>query len=210
MHDGTTRREPIPVGFAANHGFSPGDARGEAPCIRKQKISPFPGGEGGRGDGGDKANQRQGWQATSKARPPLGTAAARSAGNQPGKPPAPPAGRVIRAPAPVPPGFRPGAARGEAPCIRKQKISPFPPGRGLGGWGQQSKLKAGAAGDKEGKPPLRFRNGKVSRQPAGQVPPSPPRRARGSPLSTVPPGAPLQPNHAGITCCFGDNITKIP
>ena len=27
-------------------GFSPGDARGEAPCIRKQKISPFPGGEG--------------------------------------------------------------------------------------------------------------------------------------------------------------------
>ena len=35
VHDGTTRREPIPVGFAANHGFSPGDARGEAPCIRK-------------------------------------------------------------------------------------------------------------------------------------------------------------------------------
>ena len=44
--------------------------------------------------------------------------------------------RVIRAPAPVPPGFSPGDARGEAPCIRKQKISPFPPGRGSGGWGR--------------------------------------------------------------------------
>ena len=31
-----------------------GDARGEAPCIRKQKISPFPAGEGGRGDRGQK------------------------------------------------------------------------------------------------------------------------------------------------------------
>ena len=40
--------EPVP------RGFSPGDARGEAPCIRKQKISPFPTGEGGRGDGGRK------------------------------------------------------------------------------------------------------------------------------------------------------------
>ncbi len=90
-----------------------------------------------------------------------------------GKPPQPPAGyhsgkvsrqpagqvprqRVIHAPAPVPHGFSPGDARGEAPCIRKLKISPFPPGRGSGGWGQQSKLKAGAAGDKQGKPPLRI------------------------------------------------------
>ena len=29
------RRKPLPVVFAANHGFNPGDARGEAPCIRK-------------------------------------------------------------------------------------------------------------------------------------------------------------------------------
>ena len=33
----------------------------------------------------------------------------------------------------------------------------------MGGWGQKAKLKAGAAGGKEGKPPNRFRNGKVSR-----------------------------------------------
>ena len=34
----------------------PGDARGEAPCIRKLRFSPFPGGEGGRGDGGEKVS----------------------------------------------------------------------------------------------------------------------------------------------------------
>ena len=42
--------------LVANHGFSPGDARGEAPCIRKLRVSPFPGGEGGRGDGGSKVS----------------------------------------------------------------------------------------------------------------------------------------------------------
>ena len=34
---------------------------------------------------------------------------------------------------PVPRGFSPGGARGGAPCIRKLKVSPFPPGRGSGG-----------------------------------------------------------------------------
>ena len=37
-------------------GSAPGDARGEAPCIRKLKISPFPAGEGGRGDRGQNQN----------------------------------------------------------------------------------------------------------------------------------------------------------
>ena len=32
-------------------------------------------------------------------------------------------------------------------------VSPFPLGRGSGGWGQKSKLKAGATGNQEGKPP---------------------------------------------------------
>ena len=64
VHGGTTRREPIPVGFAANHGFSRlGDARGEAPCIRKLKISPFP---PGRGSGG--------WGATKQAKGGVGRA----------------------------------------------------------------------------------------------------------------------------------------
>ena len=65
VHGGTTRREPIPVGFAANHGFSPGDARGEAPCIRIQKISPFP---------PLRIPERQGQPTTSRASPPITSA----------------------------------------------------------------------------------------------------------------------------------------
>ena len=48
--------------------------------------------------------------------------------------------------------------RGQSPLHEITLVSPFPPGRALcergsGGWGQQSNLKAGSAGDKEGKPP---------------------------------------------------------
>ena len=46
--------------FAANRGFNPGDARGEAPCIRKLKISPFPAGEGGWGDRGQEIKLKAG------------------------------------------------------------------------------------------------------------------------------------------------------
>ena len=78
-----------------------------------------------------------------------------------------------------------GDARGGAPCIRKLKISPFPPGRGAGGWGQKIKLKAGIAGDQKGKPPCGFRNGNVSRRPAGQAP----QRAPTPQVQPVPPPA---------------------
>ena len=89
-----------------------GDARGEAPCIRKQKISPFPPGKSAlRARAG-------GWGQESKLK-------ARLAGSKQGKPPA---GRVVRPHLPVPRRFSPGDARGEVPCIRKQKISPFPGG----------------------------------------------------------------------------------
>ena len=43
--------------------------------------------------------------------------------------------------------------RGRSPRRNKLLISPFPPGRGLGGWGQTNKLKAGATGNQKGKPP---------------------------------------------------------
>ena len=61
--------------------------------------------------------------------------------------------------------------RGRSPRQNKLLVSPFPPGRGSGGWGQQSKLKAGAAGDKEGKPPAGYSGGKVSRHRKGQATP---------------------------------------
>ena len=94
-----------------------------------------------------------GWHgqpATSRASPPPGTAKRRSS--------------QCRVPS------SPGDARGEAPCIRKTKISPFPLGRGSGGWGQKSKLKAGAAGGKEGKPPAGCRPRPPSRRGWGKPP----------------------------------------
>ena len=60
-----TQVQPAPL------GFSPGDARGEAPCIRKLKISPFPGGEGGRGDRDRKTLIWQENPASKTAVPPL-------------------------------------------------------------------------------------------------------------------------------------------
>ena len=52
--------------------------------------------------------------------------------------------------------------KGRSPLHKKTKNLPLPHGgralceRGSGGWGQQSNLKAGSAGDQEGKPPLRI------------------------------------------------------
>ena len=61
--------------------------------------------------------------------------------------------------------------RGRSPRRNKLLISPFPGGEGgWGGWGQERKLTAGLAGDQKGKPPCGFRNGNVSRRPAGQAP----------------------------------------
>ena len=54
-------------------------------------------------------------------------------------------------------GLMPGC-RGRSPRRNKLWISPFPLGRGLGGGGQQSKLKAGLVGDKESTPPLGHRS----------------------------------------------------
>ena len=45
--------------------------RGRSPRRNKLLVSPFPAGEGGRGDRGQKQNERQGRQATNRARPPL-------------------------------------------------------------------------------------------------------------------------------------------
>ena len=46
--------------FPVPPGFSPGDARGEAPCMKKTLVSPFPGGEGGRGDRGQESKPKAG------------------------------------------------------------------------------------------------------------------------------------------------------
>ena len=92
--------------------------------------------------GAVKQAKGRGREAAKKASPLADTTVARSAGNQPDKPPV---GYLLRRVSSCCFRFSPGDARGEAPCIRKLKVPPFPLGRGSGGWGQQSKLKAGAS-----------------------------------------------------------------
>ena len=69
----------------------------------------------GRGDGGRKEREGSVGRRQRRQALPFGTAVAGRAGNQPDKPPA----RVpVRQGQPVPLGFIPGDARGEAPCIK--------------------------------------------------------------------------------------------
>ena len=95
-HSGKVSRRPAgqaaPAGtclaetVSAASGLMQG-CRGRSPRRNKVIFSPFPAGRGGRGDGGRKQSERQGRQATRKASPPADSGTARSAGDQPGKPP---------------------------------------------------------------------------------------------------------------------------
>ena len=57
---------------------------------------------------------------------------------------------------PVPLPAQARGCKGLRPLHKKAKNLPLPAGKGAGGMGAESKLKAGAAGDKQGKPPLRI------------------------------------------------------
>ena len=46
-------------------GACPGDARGEAPCIKKLKFPPSPEGKGGGGMGAEEKGISPGWTKTS-------------------------------------------------------------------------------------------------------------------------------------------------
>ena len=120
----------------------PGDARGEAPCIRKLK-SPLPRRGRGQGDRGKQSKLMAGSAGDKQGEPPSGTATAGRAANAGGTPPA---GRLLRrfSPCRAPP----------SPLHKKTKNLPLPRrGRGQGDRGKQSKLMAGSAGDQQGKPP---------------------------------------------------------
>ena len=138
-HSDTVSRQPAgqaPAGYLFRRvipcclRLRRGDARGGAPCIRKPKVSPFPGGEGGWGDGGSKVSLRQGQGGDKEGKPPppcghhSGTVSRQPTGQAP-------VGYLFRRVSPCCLRLSPGDARGEAPCIRKPKVSPFPPGRAL-------------------------------------------------------------------------------
>ena len=124
--------------------------KGRSPLHEITLILPLP--RRGRGSGGmgarkhteGKVSRRQKRQAPPCA--PL-TPRPRAAGDKP------PAGRVVCSPAPVPPPAQPRGCKGRSPLHEITIVSPFPPGRGSGGWGKESTLKAGIAGDQKGKPP---------------------------------------------------------
>ena len=83
--------------------------------MKKTLVSPFPTGEGGRGDRGQESKPKAGWAGDKEGKPPQGTANARRAGNAGGTPPAGyHNGRASKRRA----GSAPGDARGEAPCMK--------------------------------------------------------------------------------------------
>ena len=150
-------RESLSVGFTSNlrfprrrdgcmagsisavNGLTPG-CRGRSPRQNKLIVSPFPPGRGS-GGWGQKEGGRQGQQAANKASPPPGGANA---------------GRASAAPHP-------------APCIRKLKISPFPPGRGS--WDGGKKEGEGRDdGRQRGQAPAGCRQHPPSRRWLGQAP----------------------------------------
>ena len=127
--------EPMP------RGFRRGDARGEAPCIRKLKIPPSRR-EGGRGDGGKKVSQRQGRQATKTAVPPRRVPVRQGYPTTTSLHPPPGscnAGLTSAA------RVQPRGCKGRSPLHKITLSPPFPTGEG--GWGdrgQTNKLKAWA------------------------------------------------------------------
>ena len=146
---GTAHREPLPVVFAANRGFSPRGCKGRSPLHEITLIPPLPAGKGVGGMG--ERNQAKG-RAGGRGRRRtlhLDSCVARSVSA---------AG-----------GLMPGC-RGRSPRRNKVIFSPFPPGRGSGGWGQESKLKTGLAGDKKGKPPAWHLIGRGCKRRAGSAP----------------------------------------
>ena len=102
----------------------------------------------------------------------------------------PPAGRVVRPHFPAPRGFRRGDARGAAPCIKITLVSPFPPGRGSGGWGRKRKLKAGQAGDQNRRAPYKAtrRQGNQATKKASPPPGAANARRAGNAGGTPPAG----------------------
>ena len=158
----------------------PRGCKGRSPLHEITLVSPFPLGralcERGRGDGGKTASKWHGGQARRKTNPPSGAGTAEPAGNPGDKPPL---GALFSKGKARAARVQPRGCKGRSPLHEITLVSPFPPGRALcergsGGWGRQSKPKAGAAGDKKGKPPA----GTAAARSVGTARGKPPHRVR--------------------------------
>ena len=172
------------AGLSGNAGASPPSAQDCAPCPRaarvqprggkgrsplhkKTKNLPLPAGKGGGGMGEKPCDMAGKSGDQNRRSPPSGTATARLSGNAGASPPL---AHDTPPPAPAPPGFSPGDARGEAPCIRKPKISPFPPGRGSGDGDKKSMMRQAQPATKTAVPSIGDSDGRVIRQRRGKPP----------------------------------------
>ena len=142
----TTR---FPQATPVPHPSQPRGCKGRSPLPEITLVSPFPPGRGS-GGWGRQSKLKTAAAGNQEGKPPLSTCKAESAGGKESKPPA-----VSRFPQanPVPHPTQPRGCKGRSPLHEITLVSPFPPGRGSGGWGRESKLKAASAGDKDGKPP---------------------------------------------------------
>ena len=144
---------PLPV--------QPRGCKGRSPRQNQLKISPFPGGEGG-GGWGKKRKVKAGAAGGKAGKPPSGFRKGIVIRRPPGQTPR----RVPQWQGqPVPPGFSPGDARGEAPCIRKPKNLPLPRrGRGVGGdGGEKAMIRQAKQARQDTATPPGKRGGRVSR-----------------------------------------------
>ena len=123
-------RTGFPQAMPVPRPFSPRGCKGRSPLHKKAKNLPLPAGKGGGGMGAESKLKAAGGSGKENTRP-------RRVPQRQVEPPtpetSPPLGAWFASLFQCRPGSAPGDARGEAPCIRKLKISPFPVGEG--GWG---------------------------------------------------------------------------
>ena len=145
---------------SAANGLMQG-CRGRSPRRNKLIVSPFPTGEGGRGDRGQESKPKAGLAGEEKGKPPLRVPEWQ--GRQATARLRPPPGTCLAGSVSAANGLMQGC-RGRSPRRNKLIVSPFPTGEGgRGDRGQESKPKAGLAGEEKGKPPAGHHSGRDSR-----------------------------------------------
>ena len=226
---------PIEFSTAAGQtsaaGVQPRGCKGRSPLHKITLSLPLPAGKSAlrarSGGWGQKRKLKAGAAGDKESKPPAGCRQRPPNRQRRGTPPS---GYQQRLGKQVPPGFKPRGCKGRSPLHKITLSLPLPAGKSAlrarsGGWGQKRKLKAGAAGDKESKPPAGCRQRPPNRQrrgtpPSGyqqrlgkQVPPGfKPRGCKGrSPLHKITLSLPLPAGKGvgGISFPFGEGGQKI-
>ena len=148
---GITERNCFPKVEPAPYRFSRRGAGGGSPRRNKQKISPFPTGEGGWGDRGQKRKLKGGLAGDQPGTPPAGHRDAPSPRSVRGTPPRRARGSP---PSPVPRPAQPRGCKGRSPLHEITLVSPFPTGEGgRGDRGKKVKQRQGRQATNRARPP---------------------------------------------------------